>query len=67
MVAPPGIINVGFGSVNTWALSVESMAVRPPAGAGGEKATVTVAAEPPCNSVGEIVTVTAGGGGGTEP
>jgi len=43
MLAPPGITSVGLGSVTTWELSVESMAVKPPAGAAGEKVTVTVA------------------------
>ncbi len=67
MVAPAGIIKVGFGRVSTSGVSVESMAVNPPAGAGGEKVTVTVAVCPPSTSVGEIMTETPGGGGGSDP
>jgi len=43
MVAPPAIVKVGLGSDKTWGLSLVSVAVKPPAGAGGEKVTVTVA------------------------
>ena len=42
-VAPPATIKVGFGSVTTSGLSVESVAVSPPAGTAGENITMMVA------------------------
>jgi len=39
-VAPPATINVGFGRVTTSGLSVESVAVKPPAGTAGENVTM---------------------------